>query len=416
MVALIPVGAGFGMLRASSALATTTVWAEDGREFLTDAIHHGFAGSLLRPYNGYLHVPSRLVAFAASVDLPRAALILATLSCLVQSALAAFVYFASRGHIHQRTLRAVVAASVVLLPVAAGETLANAANLHWFFMFAAFWAVVSVAGGWPTRGLAATVVFFAMTSDPFPIVLAPLVLLRLKAALPAVERFLVPAVFFAAAAMQIFTVATAPRAVFPPSYLGAAKIFPLRVSLPTALGFDLPSQLFTRLGWLAAVAAAVAAVFLIVTLFLCGDRKSWHCVVAALAFGFGMFVLYAGMRWADGLLPVRGNSLFHTNSRYSVTPGLLLLSAVAILLGRLRHDRARKLMIGSFVLVLAPMWILDFRVETTRGQDPTWADSYNAAVMECRSGASRALIEVQPVSRPIPWAVDAPCESLVGNG
>src|SRR4051794_2689196 len=55
LVAAIPVGAVLGLLRASSTLPTNTIWAEDGREFLSDAVNHGVLGSIFRTYNGYMH-------------------------------------------------------------------------------------------------------------------------------------------------------------------------------------------------------------------------------------------------------------------------------------------------------------------------------------------------------------------------
>ena len=52
-------------MRASA--VTTTMWAEDGRVFLGDALGHGSLRSLFRGYNGYSHVVPRLVAAVAAL-------------------------------------------------------------------------------------------------------------------------------------------------------------------------------------------------------------------------------------------------------------------------------------------------------------------------------------------------------------
>jgi hypothetical protein len=102
----------------------------------------------------------------------------------------------------------------------------------------------------------------------------------------------------------------------------------------------------------------------------------------------------------------------HTDSRYSVAPSLLLLSAVFMLATRLRAPTLRVVITGALVVAVAATWVVDFRVPTTRNGNPTWARSMHNAGLICAHGATRVLVEVQPYSRPVPWAVALPCSAL----
>src|SRR5205085_7119922 len=141
-------------------------------------------------------------------------------------------------HVPSRVLRIVLAASMVLLPVTAAEALANAANLHWFLICAACWAVIWVPSGWVGRVVAGVVLFFALTSDPFPLVLGALLVLRMLTPLPARDKVHLLVGYGAGAAVQLFGVLTSSRPPATPSMTGALKLYPLRVVLATATGFD----------------------------------------------------------------------------------------------------------------------------------------------------------------------------------
>jgi hypothetical protein len=408
----VPLLSVLAVLRASSTLATTTVWAEDGRIFLADAVNRGAMGSLLRTYNGYLHLPARLIAMLAAGRLPDAALVLSGVPCVIVAGIAGFVYFAARPHVASRPLRAVLALSVVLLPVAAGETLANAANLHWFLMFGAFWAALWLPRLWAARLVSALVVFFAVTSDPFPLLLGPLIFLRFATGLPMRERVYLPAAYLSGAILQVFGALTSRQQMPPPSFAGALKLYPLRVVLTTATGFRAPTFLFDHLGWAIVIVGAIAAVALLAVVFNLGDPRQFDQPMLAIGFSVAMFVLYAGLRWSDGLQPVRGEALFHTDSRYSVVPDLLLLNAAVVLMARVRVPVVKHALTGALGVAVAATWIVDFRVPTTRRDKPTWAESLRAAVASCEAGATRVVVEVQPLSRPVPWAVDLPCRAI----
>jgi hypothetical protein len=75
--AVVGLGTALQILRLPRGIATNTVWADDGRGFLAQALKHGRVGSFAIPYNGYLVSSARVMAaVAASLPLRLAALVL----------------------------------------------------------------------------------------------------------------------------------------------------------------------------------------------------------------------------------------------------------------------------------------------------------------------------------------------------
>jgi hypothetical protein len=90
---------------------------------------------------------------------------LALVSCLV--------FHMARGLIASPALRALLVASMVLLPVAVVEMLDNLVNLPWWIFFAAFWALLWRPSGPGGRAVAALVCLLAAASEPLVGLLMP---------------------------------------------------------------------------------------------------------------------------------------------------------------------------------------------------------------------------------------------------
>lgn len=126
-----------------------TVWAEDGGIFLRERIALGPVDSLLHPYAGYLHlVPRLLVDLAWSLPVADYARVLSAAACLVVGVLAAAVFVCARDVVPAWPFRALLALLPALLPLAPYEISGNAANLHWFMLFAAPWLFAYRARTW----------------------------------------------------------------------------------------------------------------------------------------------------------------------------------------------------------------------------------------------------------------------------
>ena len=123
-------------------------------------------------------VPRLLAELASAVPLKDASTVMSGGSAVIVAALAVVVFRASAGVIASVPVRLALAASMILLPASGWETLDNAANLHWYLIFAAFWALLWRPSSRTEAVVAAAVVAGAALSDPLTVVLAPVVLVR----------------------------------------------------------------------------------------------------------------------------------------------------------------------------------------------------------------------------------------------
>lgn len=124
----------------------STIWAEDGTVFLTQALRRADPlGTWFLPYDGYLHVVPRAIAELTTMLSPpeRYAVVMSGASCLVVGVLAAVVTNVSRPVVPSMPLRVLLALVPVLVPSAAREVIGNATNLHWFFLAAAPWLLLA---------------------------------------------------------------------------------------------------------------------------------------------------------------------------------------------------------------------------------------------------------------------------------
>lgn len=119
------------------------VWAEDGQVFLTDWRERGLA-SLTYTYAGYLHTVPRLVlaAGAGQVALERFALWAVLAAIVIAGCVAAYVYCAAFARYRSAFAAAGAAAVIALTGALAAESLGTLANLHWYFSYAAAWALL----------------------------------------------------------------------------------------------------------------------------------------------------------------------------------------------------------------------------------------------------------------------------------
>ena len=105
------------LLRIAERSPVTTIWAEDGTVFLVQALAR--PEHLLASYAGYLQLLPRIIGqLVALLPLPDAAAAFAISGAAIASAVALFVFHASAGHIRSGWPRGLLAAAVLLLPVA----------------------------------------------------------------------------------------------------------------------------------------------------------------------------------------------------------------------------------------------------------------------------------------------------------
>ena len=244
--------------------------------------------------------------------------VLAGLSALLVAGIGVLVYRASAGHIRSQAIRALLGASVVLVPVAQDEVLNNVANLHWYFMFASAWVLLWKAEANWELALGSILVFLTALSDPITAVLLPLAAVRLLG-IRGWRNQLFTLALVAGVALQLGAVVV--------SHAHRTGLSPL---------FNAPKLI----GWYGffVVARAVGGMRALDEL---GSRGAQ--LLAALAGGIAVCVAVVAVRARRRLRPVVlvllvSSALFYfvpvvptgaTPSRYTVAPVLLLFSAAA---------------------------------------------------------------------------------------
>ncbi len=403
------------LLRIAGRSPLTTIWAEDRTVFLAQALAspwHVFVA-----YAGYLQLLPRLIAqLVTFLPLPDAAAAFAISGAAIASAVALFVFHASAGHIRSAWLRGLLAAAVLLLPVAPLEIADSGVNTPWYLLFALFWAAL-----WRprTRGgmaLAALVAFLAGASDPLALALAPLLILRI-AALRRVREHAVTAGLAAGLLLQLPVVHAAHNSrmdkhASPGGVLGFVAH---DVVLP-ALGWHLDWWLRAAVGRNAAtllVGCLLAAVFAAIAI----TQPARVRLVAAVALGSGFLLAAAGATLSGWVTVEAVRFQSEPGSRYTTLPIFLMEAAVIVAVdnvARRARERARPdelttafggtpwtgwararggtAAVAALVVMLSFGWVTDFRSDPGRADGTLWAPIAARWLADCQRNPAAAIV------------------------
>ncbi|HEY8339085.1 MAG TPA: glycosyltransferase family 4 protein, partial [Egibacteraceae bacterium] len=318
-VLAVAAGAVASLLRQPGVPAVDTLWGEDGTIFLQQALSTSPWTALQTVYAGYLHVLPRLLTEAVAVlPLAAAAPALAAGAATLTAGTAVLVERASAAHLPWRPARVVLAAAVVLLPVAQAEVFNAVANLHWPLIFVAFWMLL-----WPTErrwevAVAAAVIALAVLSDPLVLLLAPLAVARFASGRGWRVR-LVPVVFAVGAVLQTVALVTNPTPREFPLELDLVKVaawYVWHVVTKAAFGSWLPEAVPLPVAVLLTLIALALAAGVAVVAVRTRRRRPTALVSTAV---IASVVLYAAPVVLSG----------YATPRYSVAPVLLLYTAAA---------------------------------------------------------------------------------------
>jgi hypothetical protein len=404
--------AGVALLRQSGVAATNSVWAEDGAVFFQQSRLNGFLHSLTTPYNGYLELGPRLaVQLTRLFPTADAAAVMAVTGACALAFVCCYVFHASRGVLPPIWSRVVLVGVVVLLPLATGEILNNDVNMGWWFFFAAFWALITRPRTTGDAVLAGVVCLLATGTEPLVALLVPLALVRMlvvrtdwRQEAPVIGLLLGLAfqgigIIKASGSSSTFATTTAH---------GVAPALGLRVGWGWLSGNDLSNHLISSsvatfwqfTGYL--VLAAVVAVAVLLR-----HRATTFFVVAAVGFAVVTFVVPVIVR---GVGPNLVGGPIFVGSRYSATPVLLVWSAViaeAVRMSDVIRPRAARVVPAlACLLLLVPVWVLDFRQANLRTNGPRWNEQVAAASASCRAHPGRqAIFRISPPG----WKVVLPC-------
>jgi hypothetical protein len=390
-----------------------SIWAEDGRVFLQDQLGSPITDTVARPYNGYMHLAPRAIALlVAHLPIENAAWWLTVSSAAAISLLASFVYHASAVLLPSPWQRATLVAFMVL-PAVASETFGNVANLHWYLMFAAFWAVLFEPRTLGMTSAGVAVVVIAALSDPLTALLLPLALV--VAYLRRSRRnFSVGSGLLLATALQGLVVlgANRPRGPFPDSVIDVAAIFGARVGGGLLLGDRFLGLIWLRIEWLLPLAGSMIIGIAVVLGLTRTQGQRRLAAVAATTYAIAFFLVPLSMRGIGAITLHSGQLMPLGLSRYMLIPSLLLLSVV--LAGRKGMERSPTVPYDYILIAWIVIVVISNYPIVQRNNGPSWTEGLAAASEACSTSAvsaSRVLISprIMP-SEESPWYVDLPCE------
>lgn len=388
-----------------------SLWAEDGRVFLSDAIRN-FGGTFFQENGGYVHVVPRSIAgIVAQLPVRDAAAGMAVGAALVIALLAAFVYVASAEVLRSRLARLLLAAAVVFLPIPGSELLANATNLHFYLLFACFWALLW-QGETPfalgTRGAVAAV---AALSDPLcalflPLAIVPPIVRRSRRAL------LVPCLFGVALAVQFAIIAGGARPERNWAFrLGALPdIFSYRVAGGLLVGDRYLGHAWSAYGRGFAYAALLIIAAVIGGLLLGSDRRRVAFSLLALGYG-GLFFCVQLVGRGTAELDPEVQTVQLNAARYVLVPFLLTTAVILALVDaapEIRPGAVSRWIRYAGLVWLAALLAVNFSLTTDRSRGPRWDRQLAGARSRCAPGALHVKVLVSP-SPPNVWYATVPC-------
>lgn len=383
------------------------LWAEDGARFMVDAIRAPTLTNLITPYGGYLHTLPRLVAeVIALFPLEWTAALFAITAAALRTLVALISFAASGAYLRSTALRLALAALVVVLPAGNSETLNNMANLHWFLLYGAFWALL-----WRNapRVPVALFVFLAAVSSPLIFLLVPIAVVRLF--LPRKE---VPIAFLVGVVTQGLAMLFAERTPYSHDPVDPVQVLLaslLRVPVVALTGSERVAVFYPSQGNLVILGALLATCVPIVLGLWWGNRAGRTLALLAAGYSVLVIVLCLTLNWS-AILQVQQPSVVLAGQRYSIAPCLFLFTAMAVGLDTTPAKTWQRLTVRAcqwvIGMVLFASIIGYFRVPTTILRGVPWDESVEQGRAQCSAGASEARF----VHEPKDWFFVVPCRQV----
>jgi hypothetical protein len=391
------------LLLARAPFAAEQLWAEDGRNYLGDAISSGpiraFGGSVAGYYQS---VPRIGGALASLVPLRAAAFTTWLWVALVTAWLVATVMVSSRTWLTTLPARALVSLGLVLLPILGVESIANMANIQFVMLFVALVVLIGRPASraeWINGG--AILVATGLTT-PLLFGLLPFVAYRMVRD----RRWLDPLAISWAAGLVVQFAAIG--IVRPDdrdrSGEGLRRIIDRFGDSALRENFS-PFGIERYVGGILAVLIVAGLLVGAWAAWSKGGRERAGLMLAVPLFGFFFLVasaLYSGapnrymvlpglcITW--GILAAAESIADLVPASWNVTPTLTAaIAAVAVLIA----------------------WLPHWSPSDTRQSGPTWSEAVDAAAEECRDKSDNVVVRIQTAplreQSPTQWSVRVTC-------
>jgi hypothetical protein len=420
-VLAVVAGTVVSLLRTTGTGPLQSIWEEDARAVLSDALNLPFWRTIPQPVAGYYVVVPRLLGVLATLfPLSWAAAVLSVSSAVITALLTVQIYVASGAHLRSKLARFLVSAPMLAAPVAENslsEIYNRPVCLHFFATYALFWLFVwTPASRLGKAGFLATVGLTAF-STVLIIGYAPLAVLRAGVRRDRLSIWAM-VLTLAGSALQLSSVLFGAPAVreHPPRLepLWALGTFVFWAVPRSFLGYRATISfneayfhydqavrdhaVMIGLAWLVVLAFVLLAVL--------GARLGWvrpNWLLAGFAAGYAV--------WLNTMMVIANGGF---TERYLPPVELLLFSAVVLLLlpsermGVMRTKAVALLAVfGVFVAVVSAF---NYRyTDTYRARAPVWTHQVWLAGLRCEQDPALGQVVIRGGPQPFWSIVQVPC-------
>ena len=419
-VACVVAATAVSLSRTVGAGSLNTIWIEDAKYLLNQALNWSFWHALSYPISSYYQEPARIFTeIAIQFPLAWTPGVMAIFAAAQYAMYGLVAYIASGPYLRSPWLRLLIAAPVCAIPLAYTQVNNDLVTVQFFGLYGAFWTVLWIPGTRAGRILSPLVMATVSWTAVLSIVFAPLIVARLI-----VDRsknaWCLAILWASGAWLQIsetvlgrshhdeygdnslsfvlrnYVTRVVPRALFGERSLGGA-------------GTDYTGNNTTPLH-ITNVAAHDA-------LIVC----AWAVVLVVIALAVTRFTdpnwTLAGVATLFGVCIFIEEILINTSvvqPRYVIAPAMLLYTAlVALLRPRQREGETRVvtavhwLPAAGFAVLLVVAITLNFRVTNGRTTSPAWTSVVATAHSACTMPHVTAYTFVHEW-----WAVTIPCSKV----
>jgi hypothetical protein len=433
-VAFVVVGAAVSLARTRGPGALNTIWIEDARIFLDQALHEPVVTTITTQWDGYYNVlPRAFTAVAVLFPLRWAPAVMSTFAAMQYALFGLIAYIASGPHLRSRWLRLLIAVPACMIPLGYTEANNDLATVQFIALYGTFWLFLWLPGTRAGRLLSPVIILGVTLTSILPVVFAPLAVARVLADRSKNTIFLVsfwvlgivtqysvqlrglsnrPTGWYTSPlwVLRKYVSRVVPRALFGEKALGGGGT---NINgMPIALHITSQAIHLALIGgaWLVVAAVIVIALARV-------TDPHWPLAITAGLFSVLIF------------LGEIVNNLQIVQPRYVIAPALLLyLAMIAMLRPRgvmqaaaaggaadrapdrpaAAIDRAAAWYpVAVFAALLAVAVGLNFRVTNARSQSPAWSTVVSRAQASCGQPGVTEYVYSHDW-----WTVDIPCSRL----
>jgi hypothetical protein len=179
-VVLVVAGAVVSLARTGGAGALNTIWIEDAKVFLNQALNEPVLKTITTQYNGYYNmVPRAATAIAVLFPLRWAPAVMSSFAALEYASFGLIAYIASGPHLRSRWLRLLIAIPACVIPLGYTQANNDLATVQFVALYGTFWLLLWLPGTRAGRVVSPVIMLGVTLTSILPLVFAPLALARL---------------------------------------------------------------------------------------------------------------------------------------------------------------------------------------------------------------------------------------------